>query len=169
MVSPMQILGDLRLINESKILDSKDQSRTLDVKEDSKAENQDVDSYPDSAKYQLQSQKAEVLSSKVLFFKNYFLNPVLVDLLELAPYFFVVRIGKYSLDQLEMTSRLFFVESLLGVVNRIAKSTYPQLIQHVTGLFKGIAWDEFIINALLIRDDAISFAADIKKFNYIRL
>jgi len=155
--------------DDSRISNIKDESKTSNVKDESKLEPVTPAKAHSASKFQLQALKADSICSKVLFFKNFYLNPVLVDLVEIAPYTFIVRISKYCIEQIESLSKFFFVQSLMGIINRHSKTPYSQLQNEVIQRFREIDWDELLISILFIKDDDICFTNEIKQFNYIRL
>lgn len=165
----MKILNDLNPFDESRITEGRDESKISGIKEDSRLEPTTPVKVHSASKFQLQTLKNESICSKVLFFKNFYLNPVLVDLIELAPYTFIVRISKYSVERIESLSKFFFVHSLMGIVNKHSKTPYSQLQNEAIQVFREIDWDELLISILFIKDEDICFTSEIKQFNYIRL
>jgi hypothetical protein len=168
--SPVQILKEILSVQEPKDGAPKEDPSLEEKNEEVKVGDQRPSlASPSKAKYQLQTHKIEILCSKILFFKNYFLSPILVDLIELSPYLFIVRVSFYALEKVQLVSRFFFVHSLMGLFNKSHKANYQQLLVHVIGVFQCIDWDEILITALYINDGTISFTSEINQFNFIRL
>ena len=108
-----------------------------------------------------------IIASKVVFFKNFYLFPITVSLIQAASDLFIIRLSKYSTSQLKSNVRFFAVENLLGIIHQETMRVDGMLIREVRRAFREHNWEEFLVHLIVATEDSISFSPQIGYISYI--
>lgn len=109
----------------------------------------------------------KILASKVVFFKNYYLFPITVNLVQVGNDFFVVRLSKFDTVQLKTNIKFLVIENLAGVSNKSTGNADSWFIREIKLAFKDHNWEDFLVNLVVVNEDSISFNPNIGYISYI--
>lgn len=109
----------------------------------------------------------KILLSKVVFFKNYYLFPITINLLQVGNDFFVVRLSKYNVMQFKINFRFLVIENLAGLANRESGKTDLSVLQEIKVAFRSHHWEDFLVHLVVVSDDSVTFNSNIGFISYI--